>query len=767
MRLIAQITQPHRTVASAPNALSDGFIAFTALLLLLLAQWILCHVILGTNYYGIDGKMAQSVVLTAFKFGGYFDVTNLNPIQGVSSQLLPKNAWANPAFWPFALLNKEDATDVSALIALACFASAVYVMMRCFDAPVLVSALAGQACIVLFAPALLLVHTPFNFCFTPGDAIVYAPYMLALGLLARLQPGSLRSFALTAGGISALVLYSIYCDPIWTMIAAIGWAVPFAVVTFSALHPRTIMVRCAALACCFGVLLLSGAATYLYALSQYTARVQYADTVDRVRGPQYVSAMTYSTNMKYFYLACALGGLMGLVTLRNRVRVLVVAALTAFAVWVLYSLIYLLLKVAWIPPVPIYLEQCLFALYLAAAVVGYWGFLNAAAAPAARAAAPLIRGGYAILRRPAPTSLSDQAVSEGYPLRRWPRVSVALTVICVAILPAKVVNYALNDARAYATTFYVPWANEPELTNFFSENVGLKLGQPFRGAINFLDTDMDTMVTLWSHAIATINEYSQLVTPEPFYFVYALLKKDMRGVRNHFGMYWSDVSYSPSYWKTLQVFGTRYSSQRRPLAPSYDPGLPLTTKPHRPVWPDESPGTWYLYELPHPNVGDYSPTEAVTAHTGPEIMAILAQPDFDFAKQVVISAPLDTPLAPARDMRLSIIRGGLHVSGMSGGTSLVVLPQQFSHCLRARDSRVRFVRANLMFAGMIFAGDIDTDILFDYGIFSPGCRLADLADMKRLDLKIDQRMPHLEGDRILPDWGHAVATLRSAAAAVR
>ena len=189
--------------------------------MLLAAQWILSSVIIGANYFGFDGKMAQSVALTAFKFAGYFDVTNLNPIQGVGSQLLPKNVWANPSLWPFASFDKELATDVSALIALGCFASAVYIMMRCFDAPVLLSALAAQSCIVLFAPALLLLHMPTNFCLTPADAVVYAPYMIALGLLARLQPGSWRSWGVKAAGISALVLYSIYCDPLFTMIPVI------------------------------------------------------------------------------------------------------------------------------------------------------------------------------------------------------------------------------------------------------------------------------------------------------------------------------------------------------------------------------------------------------------------------------------------------------------------------------------------------------------------------------------------------------------------
>jgi hypothetical protein len=179
------------------------------------------------------------------------------------------------------------------------------------------------------------------------------------------------------------------------------------------------------------------------------------------------------------------------------------------------------------------------------------------------------------------------------------------------------------------------------------------------------------------------------------------------------------------------------------------------------------PGTWYLYELPNPNVGNYSPTDLITAGSGSEIMVILRQPDFDFTRQVVVSGPLTQRLVPARAMRLSAIRGGLHVSGKSVGTSLVILPQQFSHCLRARDSRVRFVRANLMMAGLIFSGDIDTDILFDYGMFSPACRHADLVDLTQLDLKIDLRMPHLVGDRSFPDWAGVKARLSAAISAIQ
>lgn len=104
----------------------------------------------------------------------------------------------------------------------------------------------------------------------------------------------------------------------------------------------------------------------------------------------------------------------------------------------------------------------------------------------------------------------------------------------------------------------------------------------------------------------------------------------------------------------------------------------------------------------------------------------MAAPDFDFGRQVVLSEPISGPLVPARDMLLTI--NGFHVSGKSDGTSLVVLPYQFSNCLHALDSRVRVVRANRMMAGLIFSGGLDTNIVFDYGLFSPACRRADLAD---------------------------------------
>src|SRR5204862_8210784 len=123
------------------------------------------------------------------------------------------------------------------------------------------------------------------------------------------------------------------------------------------------------------------------------------------------------------------------------------------------------------------------------------------------------------------------------------------------------------------------------------------------------------------------------------------------------------------------------------------------------------------------------------ARSAADAILALGVASFDFSRQVVLSTEVRERLVPARDMKLSVIRGGWHLSGRGDGTSLVLLPQQFSHCLRAHDARVRLVRADLILTGVIFSGTVDTDIPFDFGIFSPGCRRGALGDGNELWMK--------------------------------
>jgi hypothetical protein len=381
-------------------------------------------------------------------------------------------------------------------------------------------------------------------------------------------------------------------------------------------------------------------------------------------------------------------------------------------------------------------------------VAGYWMALRGAALGAWRVLAP---------------RAADAAV-DGAP--RPGRTALLVAGFLVAIIPGFVLEFARYDAEPIAELYNLPWPDEPEAIAFLVENIGQAAGAPVRGSLHFARFDEETVPTLaalWARGVASIAEYSQLVTPQAFYFEHKVFDQNVTGSLN--GFVPMVGASGERFWRTLQMFGTRYYISSDPRMIPLGHGGHTVELPHRPH--GGKPGTWHIVVLPRPNVGDYSPIEVTTAGSASEIVAKMRAPGFDFTGQAVLSAPLAEPLVAARDIRLSRRRGALHLSGHSDGTSLVVLPQQFSNCLRARDPRARIVRTNLMMTGVIFSGSVNTDIVFDYGLFSPGCRRVDLADMKRLDLRIDLRMPHLTVGPRLPDWRVAAATLRGAAGQIR
>jgi hypothetical protein len=483
----------------------------------------------------------------------------------------------------------------------------------------------------------------------------------------------------------------------------------------------------------------------------------------------------------------------------------------SFVCFLAYSAVYLVLEGApWTPPIPIYVEQCLLPLYLAAGVVGYWGAVRRAAQiglPVAvtRALQPictfLLHLLHSFLRSVRSFALAivqhiriaairyrrlrfarsllplsrflDSYAAAG-PSRsgceRVPRIRflpIVLAVVVLAMIPAFLVNFATRNSAEYANKWNEPWPSEPELIQFFKDNIGRTVNQPIRGSVafwHFIPDTAFTMTSLWANGIHTVDEYSQLVTPQALYVLHALLQNNLTFVLNEFVPLPSPSWYT--FFGTLQLFGVRfYVAEPEGAKRAEEAGYRAITLPRRPVI--GQPGTWRIFELPRPNVGNYSPTEVVTAGSAPEMAMAMGAESFDFARQAVLSAAPPEKLVPARDMRISLIHGGFHLSGRSDGTSLVVVPLQFSNCLRARDQRVELVRSDLLMTGVIFSGEVDTDIMFDYGIFAPWCRRADLADMRRLQIKIDVRAPHLAGDRQVPHWKSMIGRFRDVVSAIK
>jgi hypothetical protein len=461
--------------------------------------------------------------------------------------------WVNLAYWPFAFFHKELAADISGIVALIFYAVACYLMARLFDLPRLPSIVAAQLSLMLFGPAARALAFSVVFVSIPGLAVVYAPHLLAFGLLARLSPNR-PQVLIIAAGILGLLFYSLYCDPLWTMVSGVAWIVPFGVVTFGPLRRDTILVRCAVLGGCVAVLLLSGALEYVYSLSQYTARVQFPDLLQRARSLETTSVFFMSKYAKYFYWACAPGWALGVWRLRGRPRILVVAAAVSALAFLAYSTAYLHLEGNWWLPVPIYIEHALFALFWTGAIAGYWGGLEALAADVRRwtHAADCAGRGSGFRRIRLPSLSPGQAAA----------AAAIMAVAVASIVPAVPIANALKYPKGFVPYWHEDWTDEPELRQFLSNNIGLSVDHQFRGSAFFYTFQYNEFLTLdnlWADRVPTANEYSQLITPQAIYFVHQLFKRNLSVDLNWFRPWINTGGGSFTLlFRTFPALGVRY-----------------------------------------------------------------------------------------------------------------------------------------------------------------------------------------------------------------
>jgi hypothetical protein len=100
--------------------------------------------------------------------------------------------------------------------------------------------------------------------------------------------------------------------------------------------------------------------------------------------------------------------------------------------------------------------------------------------------------------------------------------------------------------------------------------------------------------------------------------------------------------------------------QHIPHVPGIE-NLPFVSFPRRPA--GHPPASWVVYEIPDVNIGNYSPTEVMTAQSAADTVDTFASPNFDFSRQAVLSAEIRDRLVLARDVKLSVIRGGFIFQG--------------------------------------------------------------------------------------------------------
>jgi hypothetical protein len=164
-------------------------------------------------------------------------------------------------------------------------------------------------------------------------------------------------------------------------------------------------------------------------------------------------------------------------------------------------------------------------------------------------------------------------------------------------------------------------------------------------------------------------------------------------------------------------------------------------------------GVWiYAYELDNPNLGNYSPTEAVVAADAPAMAAAMKHDSFDYRTRAVVERDLPSGLVPASSGQLFYERGGIRIRGVSPGQSLLVLPLQFSHSLKVIENKgappesLELRRVNIVETGLLFSGTIAVKLAHVFGPFRGSAgRLQDIEDCKRLGIREDGTIPYPPG----------------------
>jgi len=274
-------------------------------------------------------------------------------------------------------------------------------------------------------------------------------------------------------------------------------------------------------------------------------------------------------------------------------------------------------------------------------------------------------------------------------------------------------------------------------------------------AIHPGDTFKGRSVTLLEMNHPSSIDWSNKVFPILFSDYTRSLGSDLMNDARVFGV---PVANEYGHWiapRMLALFATAFYDKRDEIhraaqAPRvFRPNLARLMGTSLVVSDAPIPGETQIYESPvstHPlyltrvsdtNLGQFSPTHTVLAHSAQDSLDQLQAPDFDGRTLAVVEAPIPERLVPAENVVVRIDRGPiLHVTAHSSETSLLILPFGWSACLQAEGPGLkRMVPVNLAQIGLLIEGDAAIDIRYRYGLISGStCRKQDLESARDLGL---------------------------------
>jgi hypothetical protein len=664
-------------------------------------------------FYRYDGTFILAMARGQHEWMAHGIGFSLNFLQGIGDIWFPLATGLLPGF---ALGTHFDARWLPVVacfvFTLEYFFSAV-ILARCIGASRLLSvsaAVTGAVCTLpFFVPTLVAWRVWGN----PHFMTFIAVNNLALSAYLVIGRNGRRIDAALALAVLSLLVYA--------TLAAPGCAVLFppmlgffgAAALFGA-RDNSERLRKVAAALLVAAILVVSFGLYIFALFYY-ARTTYfwndmASFAVNWKQQSFVLSESGAAG-PYLWTACLAGAVLAAWRERGRLRVFAVAFLLFVALQLAIYLTAAVTGMSWGGPPLAYVDMyCLplYALFGAYLVLGWW------------------------------TAAPGRA--------RWATAIVA--VLPWLSLPALHHPFSI---LAFHQQNPFPWPpQETSITRVLQDEIGLHEGGAFRGrVVNIAGTEFEPQYSwapiisqhdydgavafntgndhryygMWYFDIPTLIEGNQFASP--FFHVInsrLLTAPEEKHARNLTTI----TRFRP---RILAMLGVRFVITSRPL-----PGLaPKQTLVVQPEYPKQ--WTLFLYEIPDAKVGGYwsvHPQKVDDARR-----AMLWMDASETTEDSAVYEPITAPLVAGDSSQIRVFHDRLEVDAQSPGTSLLVLPVEFSHCFDVRLSRpdgARLLRANVDQAALLFSGQLHAELRYRYSPWHVGCRLRDIADAERLKL---------------------------------
>jgi hypothetical protein len=675
---------------------------------------------------GVDGEYARDIIIQVSHFADSVLSLPLMPFQGMGS-LLPYNLLLAPSMVP-VLLGDAFGKWLGFLICAALVFLSTYALGRAIGMRRGVALLAAWLLPPLCLPFQPWLKLYLRYSVEPSNADFISVAMLLIALLAIGYKSARPLWP--ALGIILAVIWLFLADPLYIILLIPTALVVSIGIVVSHIRERGFVRRTAMFALPSVAFLALGAGAYLLGLYSETAASFFPQEMNASLAHTWRMATVATVWNKGIdpvggmWVGMALVGI-ALVIWREKepLRTVALAVLAALVFLAVYIAAYFMSSSWWLP-YPIYFEQVLWPFYVLFAAYVVTALTHFAAD---------------VLHRRAPSIAKRVLSFPPTPGHQFAGAFAFGAVLCVtfALHPFAIrsdlykppvdtaITKALQAASAVApnTAFRGYTAN---LTGFGGPN-----GAPtdWFGIMTGLNEailvfgNAHRLPYLWRYGIPTIESYSQTAEPAIYAVISRLLDRPSdRQVRNI-------TMVTQTDFPLMQSLGVRFLVTDYKLA-----------EPARLVVDLVKPSiSHFLYELPDPNYGGYSPTEIVVAQDATDTLQHLADARFDFRKTIVLNEPLDLALTPASSSDFMVVRGGWRVQARSAGRSLLLLPLQFSDCLslhedlRESGKVIAIQRANLASTALVFEGTIDVRLLGHVSPFRNAyCRLRDAHDLKEL-----------------------------------